>query len=75
MICKAPTETQPRIGGSYLALQRQNEPTRMRPVSTFEGASTQTDVPALREDNEPVNNGPSNAEFLTQNKHIPMVKR
>jgi hypothetical protein len=36
----------------------------MRPVSTFEGASTQTDVPALREDSEPVNNGPSDAEFF-----------
>jgi hypothetical protein len=33
-------------------------------VSTFEDASTQTDVPALREDNEPVNNGPSDAEFF-----------
>jgi hypothetical protein len=65
------THRDPTTNRSFLpGFEMPNEPTRLRPVSTFEDASTRTDVPALREDSEPVNNGPSDAEnsLLTQNK-------
>jgi hypothetical protein len=69
----------PTTNRSFLpGFETPNEPTRMRPVSTFDNASTQTDLPALREDSERINNGPSDAEnsLLTQNKmHLYKAKK
>jgi hypothetical protein len=73
------THRDPTTNRSFLpGFETPNEPTRMRPVSTFDDASTQTDLPALREDSERLNNGPSDAEnsLLTQNKiHLYKAKK